>query len=257
MVNPLAFLLVTIILAVAAACCAVRLYYLDLIAVYPAVFAFLVLQLATSAASNAISRASDDYAFLYVVVSVSEWIVYGFLIHEIFSLIFKDFPGIAFAGRSSVYVALVWTGAICTATLVWIFQFRRQPATLLNSLQFLSDTLIVGFAVLIAAVLYSVSKYPLRLRYNLVYNSTCFGAVLLGEAIGILMDLGTGRRYTADINLAVSLVAALAVTAWPLLLSHEGQTALKLHPHLSRSTERELLDELAAVNKLLLRVAGK
>ena len=257
MVNPHAFLLVTTILAVAAACCAVRLYYLQLVSVYPAVFAFLMLQVATAAASNAISRESNDYAFIYVSVSVSEWIVYGFLIHEIYSLIFKDFPGIAFAGRSSIYAALVWTSAICTVTFIWLFKLHKRPATLLSLLQFLSDTLIVGFAILIVAVLYSVSKYPLKLRYNLVYNCTCFGTVLLGEALGILADLSTGRRYTAAINLTVSLVAALAVLAWPILLSRDGQIALKLHPHLSLSTERQLLDELGVVNKLLLRVAGE
>ncbi len=201
---------------------------------------------------------SDEYEVVYIALLVPEWIIYGFMMREVYDSIFLDYPGIAVLGRWSGYCALAATGLVLIFSFgVWRKLFRGQQS-ILPLVETVAHCLTLGFALLILIILVAISRYPLRLHKNVLINAMLFGAVLLGEAAGLIADQVVWRRHTAWINLAVDLNTAICLLLWPLLLTREGQTrVLKLRHHSNPEDENRLLGQLSTISSIIIGTARK
>lgn len=258
MVAPGWLASIPVVLAFAALCCLFRLFSLRLASVYPSLCYFLLFQIALVAASIATGLKSDAYEVVYIALLLPEWLVYGFMMREIYASIFSDYPGIAVLGRWSVYGALAATGLILAFSVgVWRSLFTGQQS-ILPLVETVAHCFTFGFALLILIILAAISRYPLILHKNVLINATLFGAILLGEASGLIADQVVWRKHTAWINLAVNLNTTICLLLWPLLLSREGQTrVLRLRRHVDPEDENRLLGQLSAISSIIMGTARK
>jgi len=250
--------LVALALAFAALCCTCRLAFLRLLLTYPALLCFFVLQFVTAGAWNVPNRQTWAYEYIYVAMLMLEWIVYGLMLREIYAAIFSNFPGIAVLGRWSIYAASVATACIGALSFAMAKETQEGNRFLLDIVEFTAHNLMFGFVTLILIILAAISRCPLRLHKNVLINSGLFSAILLAEAAGLIVDRFTRHDYTGWLNIAVSVVVLVCLTAWPILLTREGQTIIvKFRRDLNLADEKRLLSQLSAINSILLRAARK
>ncbi|MDQ6679237.1 MAG: hypothetical protein M3Z09_18295, partial [Acidobacteriota bacterium] len=235
-------------LALAAAACAVRLFNLHLAPVFPAVSMYLVLEAVSASLSILVAPSTRAYAWVYLISSSLMWLVSGWAIREFYADIFSDFPGLAYLGRWSIYIAASVTAVTSALTIAVVRQLFADEHTLLIALEFAGHFLSFGFAVLTAFLLFMISRYPLSPNRNVVVNCLLFSGILLGEGAGFMVDFFTARMHTLMVGISTSLGAAACFGVWCFLLSPQGQTqVVRIRRHFSPSDEHRLMDQLNAI----------
>jgi hypothetical protein len=258
MVSPAWSLSVAVALACATTVCLFRLFSLRLLSVYPALSYFFLLQVALTAASSITGLKSDEYESIYLGLLIPEWIIYGLMLREIYAAIFSDYPGIAVLGRWSVYGALFGTALVAIVSTTAGRTVSGLQGTLLPFVESAAHCFTFGFSLLILIILVVISRYPIHLQKNVFINAVLFGAVMFGEAGGLIAELFTKRQHTNWLNLAVTVNTAVCFWIWPFLLSREGQTRiLRLHTRIDPRDEDRLLGQLSIISSILITAARK
>jgi len=247
-------LLGAIAVGAATLCCLIRLQILQLSSVYPALTYFLAAQFLSTVISHLIGVQSGAYEAIYLVLLTLELLSYVLMIREIYGTIFSAYPGIAVLGRWCIY------GTLAITTLIAIISVLASKQQFLNSKSVLplaetaAHCLILGFGCLIVVILVTISRYPLQLHRNVLLNAIFFSGILLGEAVGMIIEIITWRSFTQYVNLAMSFNTLLWLAVWPIVLSREGETRVrKLHRNRNPADEARLLRQLDTLNTLLLR----
>ena len=259
MISPQTILLADIGLVSGALVCLVRLYALQLLPVYPAFSCFLVSQILATLTSSRIGPGTRLYEWVYLILMIAELVIYSFLIKELYNSIFKDFPGIAIVGRWSVFLALFATSCVLVFSVVARYRGATNARITLMNVELVAHTFTFGYAALLITILIAISRYPLRLHRNIFVNTLLFGAVLLSEALGLIAEQLTGGQFTENINLFVTVNEILCFSFWVTLLSSREEKMAYFQLRRSRNAhdERRLLEQLGAINSVLIRAARR
>jgi len=258
MVSPPIFTLAAVGLGVAALACLVRVSALQLSSAYPALTCFFLFQVSSTLATCLFGQETAEYEWVYLGLLLLEWFVYGFMLREIYNGIFSDFLGIAFLGRWSIYLALFATGLIALFSILAARQLPKDSQEVLVDVEMAAHCLTFGFAFLLLTILVAISRYPLRLHKNVLVNTMLFGAVLIGEAAGLIAERLTSRQYTNALNLAVTFDGVFCLALWPLLLTREGGTeTVIVRRAINLGEENRLLAQLGSINSILIRSARR
>jgi hypothetical protein len=230
-------------------------YEQDLVHAYPAFFSYLLSQgILIATFSLAKPRI---YAWVFLLTFPITLVVYCLMVKELYNHIFSDYPGIAMFGRWSVYLAALL--AVIGAVATWFGTreaVKHVPAlrAALVPMVFAGQTLVFGLALLLIFLLLVISRYPLRLHKNVVWNCVLFSSLLLLEGAFALVEQLTGLRQTRNANAALMVVDAICFGVWGLMLSREGATRIiRLRRVVDPLDERRLLGQLDSFNAMVLR----
>jgi hypothetical protein len=253
MMHPLS--LAEYLQAAASALAAGRLLQLGFNRGQPALLAYLTFNSLYLIVLATFGPASNVYLRIYLVGTILYWLVSVVAVREMFALTFDSYPGIRTVGRWVLYAA---TGVAITGSvlLTVIFGHESGGSVLLYWVEVSNRSVVLVLAVVIAAILLFLSRYPLHLTRN-TYVSTCFfSAVFLSEAVMLVIDGTNTELYMVPVDVAQVIFAGACFVGWAILLRPEPATLKPQRISFESPAEHELLQQLDSLNRLLSR-AGR
>ncbi len=110
--------------------------------------------------------------------------------------------------------------------------------------------------VVIATILFFLSKYPLHLGRNTYVSSAFFSVLFLSDAARLLIDSLAPSLYVHSVDRTEGVIISLCLAGWVALLQPE--TARSLVPAGVPSLhEGQLLQQLDSLNQLMSRAARR
>lgn len=241
----------------AAATTAGRLIWLGLAGRFRALLTYLVFLAVASLGLGLAPPASHAYFWMYVFDVPLYCLCSILAVRELLALVFDDYPGIRTGGRWAMYSGL----AVATAGSLLIAGGFRHSTTghfsrNLLRVEIAQRSIVFSLAVLIATILFFLSRYPLHLRRNTYVSSAFFSALFLAETLQLLVDSLEPGLASIYLDTAENAFAAGCLGIWALLLKHEQPHAPPI-AHTPTQHENELLAQLETLNHLLARTASQ
>jgi hypothetical protein len=200
---------------------------------------------------------SKWYFLCFLVLLPLSWVLYFATARHLYQEVFSKYPGIAFAGRSSLWIAAI--AVIVGVTLSNAF----SPNSLAKSVTFkamllLDRCALFGIAFFLILLVSVMIRYPISTPKNVAVHAFFFGASLLSQTVIQVADQWTKYQFTAYCNTLAAGFDAILVSAWAFSLTNLGDTAIiRVRQHIRPETEVHLLGQLDALNGILLRAARK
>ena len=238
--------------AAAAAYAAVRLLHFGLRRRFPFLFVYLLLVAADLLPALLFPLNSHIYYVLYIGLMPALWCAQGLAAREMFSLIFRDYPGIQSTGRWAVYVALS-LAVVISVTVA--FAWKGQHTNYSYYQLILDRSVDFSLAVIVVALMTSLSRYPLRLDRNTLVSSAFFGGIFMTEAAAKLLDSLSRDLFVRTVDFIQVGIAALCFAGWGIFLQPAGASK-RSEKTPNTDHEIKLLHELETINRLLSR-AGR
>lgn len=258
MVGPQLLTAASLGCAIAALVCAWRVYERRLVNVYPGFFAYLVSQGAVIATSSLIGTGSRSYVSVFLVAYPITLVVYCFMVSELYSHIFTNYPGIAMFGKWCIYgaIAAAFGAAAVSKSLT------RAPLANIRTrfvmVESAGQTVVFGMAILLILLMLAISRYPLKLHQNVILNAVLFSVLLLTEAGVSLADHLTSLRHTTWMDVGMVIFNGVCFGLWAWSLSREGETrTIRIRHGFHKGEESRLLGQLALLNSIGLRISRK
>ncbi len=200
---------------------------------------------------------SSLYFFIYLLAAPLTWLLYLLAARYLYLRVFDRYPGIAFAGRSSLWIA---ASAVPISAIVSIF---LSPGRLTKGLTFSVITLLdrgvlFGIAFFLLLLVSVMVRYPISISQNIAIHSLVLAAVLLSQSLLQIADQWAAYRYTAYTNILAAAFDTVLACAWAFLLTNAGDSAvIRIRQNIKPEAEVHLLGQLDALNGILLRAARK
>jgi hypothetical protein len=224
---------------------------------YRLFFWLMVAWFGISAFTLVVPLTSKWYFLCFLILVPLSWILYFASSRHLYQEVFSKYPGIAFAGRSCLWIAAtaVVVGVALSSTLS---QGGLKKSALFKAVILLDRCALFGIAFFLILLVSVMSRYPISIPKNIAVHSFFFGAILLSQTIVQIADQWTLYSFTAYCNTLAAGLDAILVSAWAVSLSSAGDTAIiRVRQHIRPETEVHLLGQLAALNGILLRAARK
>jgi hypothetical protein len=140
---------------------------------------------------------------------------------------------------------------------------RSHGSQHLFYIEVVQRSVVFTLAVVILAVMFALSRYPLHLGRNSIVSSVFFSAIFLSDAGRLLVDSLSSRLYNQFADLTEATVIFLCLGTWAVLLRRATADELVMdtkvaeRPRLAfaNPAEAQLLSELDSLNRLLTRAA--
>ena len=234
----------------AALAAAWRLMHLKLALRFPALFSWICVLAASNLFAALLTHSTGTYFWFYVVYVPVDCIFSFLAVQELFALTFANYPGIRSAGRWGMYVGilLATAGSFMVAGL-----FRpdnSQGSRHLLYLEVSKRSIVFSLAIVIATILFFLSRYPLHLGANTYVSGAFFSALFLSDAARLLMDSLQKFLHSEAVDLAEALFVIVCLVTWASLLRPYSPPK-KVAPVVSDPGDVHLLGQLNSLNRLL------
>ncbi|MGA2716343.1 MAG: hypothetical protein ABSG41_24880 [Bryobacteraceae bacterium] len=170
---------------------------------------------------------------------------------------FDNYPGIRTVGRWAMYagIAISASTSLALTKFLWNTGAKGRHKWGLFYLEITQRSIVFSLVVVIVAILFVLSKYPLHLGRNTYISCIAFSALFLSEAARLLLD-STARVLHIDfVDQAESVIIALCLGTWAFMLQPETVPAARVA--FSTPREDQLLHQLDSLNQIMTRAARK
>jgi hypothetical protein len=245
-------------LAAAAAAAFARIVYLNLAGRFPALLAYLVFLAVTNVSFALLNKTSGAYFWSYAASEPLECVFSIFAVRELFTLTFREYPGIRTLGRWVMYggVALALGVSLLLTGFFWTGGAIGRTHSKLYYLEVSHRSIVFSLAFVIVTILLFLSRYPLRLSRDTLVSSTFFSVVFLSEAAGLLVDSLAPLLYNLHVDWTECVFVSICLFAWATLLKPEsGRAPARIT--FSTPSEDHLLQQLNALNQMMTRAARR
>jgi hypothetical protein len=235
-----------------------RLVYLDVAKRFPALVAYLVLLALTNFLYGILNTRSALYFWVYMGLVPLDCLLSVIAVRELFALVFDRYRGIRTMGRWAMYAgtALALAISVALTKASWSGAAVGRSHSHLFYWEVSQRSVVFTLSVVIATLVYVLSKYPLHLSRNTWVSSAFFSALFLSEAVRLLIDSLAPKLYNRYIDWSESIFIAACLGTWAALLQPE--TVPVAQPVIvSTDREDELLHQLDSLNQLMGRVARR
>ncbi len=242
--------------AAAVSVCA-RLVYLGLQRQFSALLAYVSFIAVLNFSYGAMHRSSAVYFWTYFAIGPWENIFSILAVRELLSLMFQNYPGIRTVGRWAMYAGIVLSAgtSIAITRFFWHTGASGRHKWGLFYLDIAQRSIVFTLAVVIVAILFCLSKYPLHLGRNIYVTCSFVGALLLSETARLLIDGMTRALYTNFVDWTASVFFAFCLAGCAVMLQPETAKVTRVAfptPH-----EDYLLHQLNSLNDLMVRAARR
>jgi hypothetical protein len=235
-----------------------RLIYLKLPQRFPALSSYLAFLAVVNLGFGLLDQTSAIYFWCYIVLEPLKCVLSVLAVRELLSLAFDYYPGIRTVGRWAMYAGVaVALGISLTLTgFFWSGTATGRAHSRLFYLEVSQRSIVFSLAVVIVAILFFVSKYPLHLSRNTLVSSVFFSVLFLSEASRLLLDSFAPRLNIDYVDWTESGFIVICLIGWATLLRPEPRTA-RARIKFSRPQEDHLLQQLNSLNQLMTRSARR
>jgi hypothetical protein len=229
-----------------------RLIQLGLRKPFRALVAWLAFQSGSNLIYSLMGHKSGAYYWTWLAFTAIECIVGIIAVGGLFSLVFENYPGIRSVGTRAMYAGVLLATA---ASFLLTALFRRQNDhgdTLLFHFEVAQRSVVFSLAIVIATILFCLSRYPLHLGRNTYVVSGLFSVIFLSQAAQLLFDSLAPYLFNHVIDRSVEALIFACLIAWAVLL----QPAPARKPErviFSTPAEDHLLAQLTALNQMIGR----
>jgi hypothetical protein len=204
---------------------------------------------------EALPRNSNIYGYSYYATALVFWVLLVLVVLEFFQLLLKDHVGISTAGKKAVSWALILSGVIACATLLFDLQHKSTEAALLYNLTLLERMVTTSLFVLLLCLILFASHFPIPVARNLRFHASILAVYLGLRTAMFFIRLIFGLEMVRTVDLTLHTLSVATLVAWTVLLSADGEVVRARKP--ATASEERLLAQLESINESLLRSARK
>jgi hypothetical protein len=243
---------------VAAAVLIVRLWAEGLLPRYRFFVGYLSCFLVELPLQSIVPMNSIRYLYAYVLVESVLWFFQICMIVELFSMVLKEYPGIARTGRR--FIGLSFTAAIVISLSLAMAYSQTGPGRYPTLEQYLLVARVVAFIILafLLLLLAFLFWFPVQLSRNVVVYAISFSVYFSCRALTRLAANLIGPDVFIWLS-AISLsIAVGCLVIWILFLTRRGETVdLTVGHRWQPEDGPALVRRLETINDALLRTARK
>lgn len=240
---------------IAAAVAASRMLYLGLGKRFPALLGYLIFIACSSLCYSILDPRSKSYFYVYVSLSPLESIFKIFAVRELVMLTFDNYPGLRTIGRWTMYagLAVAVTASLLLTRAFWTVGSHGRQKWGVFYLEVAQRSVVFALAIVIIAIIFVLSKYPLHLGRNTYVSCTFFSVLFLSEAVQLFVDAMMRELYNRYVDWTEQFVIVFCLVGWAALL--KPQTATVTRVAFAGPQEDRLLEQLNSLNQLMSRAA--
>jgi hypothetical protein len=219
-------------------------------------FCFLAFLALSEGVFAVVPDSSVLYFRMYVAYLPLQNILSIVAVRELFALVFDDYPGIQTIGRWAMYTGVVLSiaSSVLIARIFWRGGVGNRAVRLFY-LEVAQRSVVFSLAVVIATILFVLSRYPLRIDRNTYFSSLFFSSLFLSDAVRLLIDSLTPGLYNRFVDGGEGVIIAALLSVWAGLLGPEPSPVVS-RIHFSVLGEKRLMEQLDSLNEFLGR-AGR
>jgi hypothetical protein len=252
-----AFELCTALSALSCVFAAVRIRLLPAARDYGLFFWLLIAWFGISTFTLGVPLASKWYFLSFVTLAPLTWVLYFTASKRLYQEVFTKYPGIAFAGRSCLWVAAIAV-VVGVGLSVALSPGGFGTSATFRAIMLLDRCVLFGIAFVLVLLVSVMVRYPISIPKNIAIHSFFFSSILFSQTLFQIADQWTLYRFTAYCNTLVAGFDAVLVSAWAIFLTSAGDNAIiRVRQYIRPETEVQLLGQLDALNGILLRAVRK
>jgi hypothetical protein len=239
--------------AVAAAFAVARLLHFRMWSSFPFLISYLLVIAVRATLLSALdNNTSPAYLWIYLVASPIVCCAAAFSVREMFTLIFRNYPGLRTAGSWALYAALALALTVCAVSFRAPWPGESPNTRLLFYELTFERSITFGMAAIIAILMIFLSRFPLHLERNIYVASGFFSAMFLAQTAVKVIDVASPHLIARYADYPEVIFTALCFLGWGIMLrSAEG--AAPARPVVNKPRETELLQQLESLNSILSR----
>jgi hypothetical protein len=245
--------------AAAAVVAATRLFQLNLARRFYALLFYLVFLALMNVTLGLMNPVSKVYFWTYLAFDPFECGLSILAVRELFTLTFKDYPGIRSVGRWMIYagVALSLSISLALTRFFWSGGASGRAHSHLFYFEVSKRSVMFSLALVIVALLLCLSKYPLHLGRNTLVSSAFFSVLFLSETFRLLVDSLAPQLHIDYVDWVESAFVSLSLFGWAALLAPRAETSQTQIQFVRGPQEDHLLEQLNSLNRLMTRAVRK
>jgi len=238
--------------AAAAAFAGARLLHFRMWSRFPCLISYLLIYASRAAVLSVLDDRSKPYLWAYLAASPIISCAAILSVREMFTLIFRNYPGLRTAGGWALYAALAVSLTVCAISLrtPWPGESFNTRG-LFYELTF-ERSISFSMAAIVVVLMVFLSRYPLHLERNTYVASGFFSAMFLAQTAVKLIDLASPRLYAGYADDLEVVFTALCFAGWGIML-RSAEAAAPVRTQANKPREAELLQQLDALNSILSR----
>jgi hypothetical protein len=220
---------------------------------YPCLFAYVAFLIFYVAYPQFLDQKSATYFWLWVYTLPVNLAFETLVVMELCRVAMEDHRGLATLGRWAIWAGILASVAISLASLAprIASAASRRSANLLYLVGFSRGVNLCLACFLILMVLF-VSGYPVRLRRNVVLNTTIFAVQFFCNTLAAILRTIFDMRIHPSVDTVMSGLGLISLVLWCFLLSPHGESRRNAPHFLSSTLEQRLLAHLESLNRFAL-----
>jgi hypothetical protein len=246
--------LINLAVAGGAAWLGARMYHCGLHRRYRAFFLFTIFFALQNTCVGVLNVGGGAYQKIWVLTEPVEWLIYAWIVLELFSLVLEDYQGLYTVGRWTL-IAAVSIGLLASGISLMVPTHYTRQSLLMAYYYMAERAIYFSLVVFLLTILLLLTRYPITLSRNAMIHSVVFSTYFLGNtAIFVLL---TTRGYGA-MRIAAYATQAVnvgAVGTWLALWHAAGERRpQRLRSAWTPGAEEKLSHQLHSLNLALLRM---
>lgn len=236
-----------------------RLYRLQLHRVYRVFWIYLAVRTARSALLYLFfSDRPSAYSWAWVLTQPFIWVLYIFIVLELFSLIFKEFPGIYTLSRWVLAGGLTLGVALSAASLTATSGPASAKYPVLRYYTLVERGVESSLLIFLLILMAFLAWYPVPLRRNTLAHSMVYCVFFISSTAVLLVRNMVGAEVYAMVSTGVLAISAVCALAWLVLFTREGEMRkASLRNYIRPGDAARAMEQLSALNRSLSRSAQR
>jgi hypothetical protein len=238
---------------VAVAC---RLVGTGLHRVFPGFFVYILFRALRSGGLRFLSPNQTAYGWAWILTEPPVWILFGYAAYELSSMALRDYRGLASLGRKTLVLGVAICLVASVATLVVDLSRSHGDFPVLLAFNLARRAIWSTLALYLLLMAGFLLWFPVPVTRNVLLHTVLLALhSLAGTAILFMRNL-LGPAAIQPVSLALLAVSVVCVAGWMALTRAGEHKPAVARLHWRPETERQMLDQLSALNSSLARSAG-
>ena len=244
---------ITLLTAVLAA----KLFSNGLFRTYRAFTTFLVVSVLRVVLMRFFTFSPSLYRDFFITTEAIQLVLYVWMVMELYSLIFRNYPGIRTASQIALGAALLLALVVSFLSLSSDMAARAKPTiSILDQFMIAERGVISSMVILILLITAFLAYYPVPLPSNLILHSAVFAVYFLSKSALILFRNLTGSSVDRFLSLSVMGLAGICLVIWFAGMRKAGeQSSLIVGHRWDPREEQRLVAQLKGMNSALARIS--
>lgn len=238
-----------IVEAVASATLVLRFLLTGLHRVYRFFFLYLVLSCIQLGGQFFFQRKTTAYGAFYFLTEALIVFLYVLVTLELYSLILRDWKGIATVARRFIHVAI----AISILVSLLLLGIEQTPKTFTAVFFSLERPIVSSLIIFVIFITGFLSYYPIPLNRNVISYTIGYAFYFLSKAT-VLLFINRGQYWIEILSTALLAICAACLVFWVFALTREGESKPTISgPNWNKAAEHRVVGKLTELNESLLR----